>query len=231
MRILFIEDDPAFGTLIAEALKNACYAVDWSRRGDDGLFLARTNEYDLILTDCLLPGMNGFDIIKALKNENYQTPIIMLTIQGEQQVKLDAFTAGAVDFLSKPFLLEELLARIQCRVLSPALTGRPVFCFDGLVVDTDAKTVTRHDKEIYLTNKEYSLLEFFLNHQKKIVSRSFIMEHVWDAKADPFSNTVETHVMRLRKKLSRGRRRSDLIQTLPNRGYRFRTEVKPQTAI
>lgn len=220
MKILVVEDEPTLNTFLVQALKSENHAVDSARDGEDGSFLARTNEYDVILMDYLLPGINGQEVIKEIRGEQIETPIIMLTVRSEIEDKVDAFALGADDYLTKPFSMAELSARIN------ALSRRPkrektekILSCGQISLNPDNFTVTFRDKEILLTSKEFSFLQFLIRNQGKILSRAKILEGVWDMNGDPFSNTIEMHILKLRKKL--GDKKQKIISTFPGRGYKL----------
>lgn len=167
--------------------------------------------------------MNGAEVLKEIRSENQNVPILMLTVKSELDIKTKIFELGADDYLTKPFLLDELLLHVRALLRRPAKAEKELIKIDNLTLNFGTKVVRRASREIYLTRREYSLLEYLMRHRGQIVSRSQILEHVWDYNADPFSNTVETHMASLRRKLNSGRRRN-LIHTFPGRGYKLALE-------
>ncbi|MCU0679820.1 MAG: response regulator transcription factor [Planctomycetes bacterium] len=220
MRILIIEDDQDVASFIVAGLKAEFFVVDHSDDGEKGSFLARTNDYDIIILDYNLPKMNGLEICQEIRNEGKMVPIIMLTVQSELGDKKELFNAGVDDYLTKPFLFEELLLRIRALLRRPTGLQDEQLTFENLSLNTVTHKVIRENEEIYLTRKEFMLLEYLMRNQGKVMSRSLIMEHVWDINADPFSNTIESHILKLRKKIN-GKNKKPLIFTIPNRGYKL----------
>ncbi len=220
MRLLIIEDNVEFVTLLKNRLEEKCFAVDNAYDGDRGLFLAKTNEYDLILLDCALPGKSGFEICKELRFFGKHTPIIIISVSNDTPKKVAGLELGADDYLGKPFLFDELYARIQAVLRRPPIQNSCILAFGDLTLDTNKQRVTRGKDAIYLTKKEFSLLEYLMKHAGAVVSRGEIMEHIWDANLDPFSNTIETHILNLRKKLHSGNRKK-IIHSVPGRGYKI----------
>lgn len=220
MRILVIEDEQKIRYFLKRSLQAECFAVDVAEDGEAGLTCALTNEYDLLIVDNILPGMHGPEICRTLREHEVTTPILMLSIADGTPMKVTALNDGADDYLTKPFSFEELLARIRALLRRPSgLTGE-VLTIDGLTLDTKRHAVYRNDEEIMLTKKEFMLLEYLMRNQGIVLTRGMIMEHVWDMNADPFSNTIESHIRSLRKKLGDTR---EIIKTIPGRGYKIGT--------
>jgi len=219
MRILIIDDDPDFGSALAATLKSAGYVIDTARDGERGCFLARTNSYSLIILDYNLPLLSGREIIKMIREENLSVPIIMVSVNSELNDKVDLLTLGADDYLTKPFALSELLARVKALLRRPVSWQKNILKLEDLELDADKFLVTKNGQRINLSSKEFALLEYFLANPGRILSRQQIMEHVWDENADPFSNTIEVHIMNLRKKVETPDK--PLIFTIPNRGYKI----------
>jgi two-component system copper resistance phosphate regulon response regulator CusR len=194
--------------------------VDLAEDGEKGSYLAKTNDYDMIILDNMLPKKNGAEVCQEIRATGKNTPIIMLSARGEMGIKVELLNKGADDYMTKPFSLEELLARIRALLRRPHYVSSEVLTIDDLVMDTKRHTVKRGEKEIYLTRKEFMLLEYLLKHRDSVVSRGMIMEHVWDMNADPFSNTIESHILNVRKKIS-AKGKKNLIHTLPGVGYKL----------
>lgn len=218
MSLLLIEDDPNMVLSLSLALNNAGFKVDSASDGLTGLDLARFNKYDLILLDCNLPKLNGFEIVKRLRASKCPTPIIILTVLGELNDKLELFNLGADDYLIKPFALSELLARLKALLRRPQNLQGEILRVGNLALDPDRFLVTKNDIRIPLSAREFSLLEYLMLNQGKYLARQNIIEKVWDENADPFSNTVEVHIMNLRKKLET--ETEHYIFTASNRGYK-----------
>jgi DNA-binding response OmpR family regulator len=220
MRILIIEDEKSIADFLQYSLETDCFVVDRAEDGETGSFLARTNEYDLIILDNVLPRKNGRDICQEIREKGKFVPILMLSAQMETDTKVELLNCGADDYLTKPFVLPELLARVRALLRRPKEVTSDVLRFEDVVFDTRKHTVRRGDKEIYLTRKELILLEYLMRNPGVALSRSMIMEHVWDMHADPFSNTVDSHIFSLRKKIETPGKKK-LIYTIPGRGYRL----------
>jgi DNA-binding response OmpR family regulator len=223
MRILVIEDDADIRSMLALHLKAASFAVDVIDCGEKGSYLARTNDYDLIIMDYILPKKEGPQICKEIRDSGKTTPIMMLSVRSTTYDKVTLLNLGADDYLHKPFSFEELNARIKALLRRPRDITHPVVTISDITIDSDKQLVTRGRKSIYLTRKEFSLLEYLARHQGMVVSRGMIMEHVWDLDSDPFSNTIEAHILNLRKKL--GQKKQKVIYTVPGRGYKLDTKV------
>lgn len=220
MKILIIEDEKDIVRFLKSGLEKEMFLIESAEDGERGSFLARTGNYNLIILDYLLPKMNGYEVLKEIREDGIKTPVIMLSVKAEMENKKKIFQLGADDYLSKPFLFDELLLRIQALLRRPQLNFKEKLSLANLVLDQENKTVKRAGKEIYLTKKEYCLLEYLLLNQGKILSRSQILENVWDYNADPFSNSIETHIVSLRKKLNKNKNR-DLLHTFSGRGYKL----------
>ena len=219
MRILVIEDEKEINAFLKLSLESECFIVDVAEDGERGSFLARTNEYDVIILDNILPKKIGLDVCKEIRASGKTTPIIVLSVKSETTTKVDLLNAGADDYLIKPFSLDELLARIRALLRRPQQIEDEILEIDDLSLDTKRHTVKRATKEIYLTRKEFILLEYLMKNRSIVLSRGMILEHVWDMNADPFSNTIESHILSLRRKIdAKGKK---LIQTVPGRGYKI----------
>ncbi len=223
MRLLVVEDDPELGGTLQAALTERCFAVDLEPDGTRGSWLARTNDYDVIVLDQVLPGKSGKDICMELRAAKKSMPILMLTVQSEVVDKVDMLNAGADDYMTKPFFMNELVARIQALLRRPVPVLDHILEIGDLMLDLQTHEVRRAGHSVYLTRKELQLLEYFLRNAGRVLSRGQILEHVWDVDADPFSNTIETHILNLRRKIDREHNRK-LIHTLPGRGYKLALE-------
>lgn len=220
MKILLIEDDKALAKTIAEALKQAKNLIDLAHTGEDGYLLARDEYYDLIILDYFLPDKCGDQILKDIRQENKTTPIIIISASSDVDNKIRALENGADDYITKPFELSELLARIRAIRRRPPVIIPEKYTIGNLEIDFIEWIVKKNGKKIKMTNKEISLLKFFIDNKNILLSRNSILEHVWDMNADPFSNTIETHIMKLRKSI--GDKKHSLIQTIPGQGYILR---------
>jgi DNA-binding response OmpR family regulator len=220
MKILIIDDDKEIIKFLKPSLEAEFYVVDCAYDGEKGSFMAKTNHYDLIILDYMMPKQNGLETLKEIRKDKVESYIIALTVKSELKDKSSLFNAGADDYLSKPFLFEELLLRIKAVSKRPPLKDEKILSLDNLKMDLSSQEVYRGKRKIYLTRKEFCLLEYFLNNINKVLSRALILENVWDINADPFSNTIESHVLNLRKKIeSPGK--TKLIHTVAGRGYKM----------
>lgn len=220
MRILIIEDDPDLQKTLVAYLRSACFAVDSALSGSRGLYFALTNDYDVIILDYGLPEKNGLEVCQEIRRHGKTVPILILSIQSEIITKVELLNHGADDYLTKPFSFDELLARLQALLRRPALAQTLNLQVGDINIDVSRQVVTVNGKEVYLTRKEFCLLEYMARNCGKVVSRGMIMEHVWDMDGDLFSNTIEAHIRNLRRKLGASRF-MNLIVTVPGRGYRL----------
>lgn len=218
MRLLIVEDDRDIASSLAKILKEHSYSVDVASDGERGYFLASTNSYDLIILDFNLPLLNGREVVTKLRADGSSVPILMLTVRDQASEKAELLNLGADDYLAKPFVVTELLARVKAILRRPLQRLQSVLSCGELSIESDQFSVRRGKKKIFLSSKEFSLLEFLMINKGRIVSRQEIMEHVWDENANPFSNTIEVHIKNLRKKLGSARK---LIYTFPTRGYKL----------
>lgn len=220
MRILLVEDSKEIVNFLKPSLEAELFAVDVAEDGERGSSLGRTNDYDLIILDNILPKKSGLDVLREIRAKGKNTPIVVLSVKSEATTKVELLNAGADDYLSKPFSLEELLARIRALLRRPKQIEGDILTIDDLSLDIKKQTVTRGRKDIYLTRKEYMLLEYLLRNKGIVLSRGMIMEHVWDMSVDPFSNTIESHILSLRRKIDRPNKKK-LIYTVSGRGYKL----------
>ncbi len=221
MRVLIIEDDHKIANALKKALTQEKYAVDVSYDGDDGYAMATTEPYDIMIVDRMIPGeYNGLDIIKEMRLAKIHTPVILLTALGSTRDKTTGLDSGADDYLVKPFALAELLARIRALLRRPVDKTSNILKLADLTLDTTTYEVARDGKVIQLTNKEYSLLEYMLRNQNRILTKDEITQHVWDYDADILPNTVEVYVKYLRDKVDKPFK-AKLIQTVRGFGYKI----------
>jgi two-component system copper resistance phosphate regulon response regulator CusR len=220
MRILIVEDEEQISEFLKTSFKAEFFAVDLATDGEQGSFLARTNDYDCIVLDNILPKKTGLEVCQEIRESGKATPILILSVKSDAKEKVMFLNAGADDYMNKPFSLDELLARVKALLRRPTELEEEVFEIDDLVFDTRRHTVTRAGVDVYLTRKEHMLLAYFMRNRGVVLSRGMIMEHVWDMNADPFSNTIESHVLSLRKKIN-GKGKTKLIHTIPGRGYKL----------
>jgi len=220
MKILIIDDEAAIVQFLKNGLEANRYSVEIAEDGERGAFLGRTGNFDLIILDYNLPKLNGAEVLSEIRREKKHIPVLMITIKSELKDKTEIFSRGVDDYLTKPFLFEELLLRIKALLKRPAKIQGNFFKIDNLTLNTNSKIIRRAGQEIYLTRKEFTLLEYLILHRGQIISRNQILEHVWDYNADPFSNSVETHMASLRRKLNINKNRN-LIHTFTGRGYKL----------
>jgi len=220
MRLLLVEDDAKLADMLARSLREQGYAVDVATDGERAYYQARVNEYDGIVLDIGLPGRNGLDVSQTLRKEGKRVPILMLTARDAVRDRIAGLAAGADDYLTKPFALEELHARLRALLRRLPNLLPPTLEVADLTVDTRSQTVRRGGRTIPVTAKEYSLLEYLARNAGRVVGRAELCEHVWDENHDPFSNALEVYINRLRKKVDGGTA-APLIHTHRGAGYRF----------
>ena len=220
MRLLLVEDDPGVLRFVLKGLREQAYAVDTATTGDDALYQAEINTYDLIILDVLIPGPDGFAVCKGIRAAGNRVPILMLTARDGVEDRIAGLDAGADDYLAKPFAFRELLARLRALLRRSGELRPADITVADLVVDTAAQTVTRGGRRIVLTTKEYALVEFLARNAGSVVGRAAIAEHVWDETFDPFSNLIEVYVNRLRRKIDADSK-VPLLHTRRGAGYLF----------
>lgn len=219
MRLLLVEDEPVAARLLAKGLRDHAYAVDVVADGASALACADVNDYDLIVLDLGLPDIDGLDVCRAIRQHGIDVPVLMLTARDAVQMRIAGLDSGADDYLTKPFDLDELLARLRALLRRGARTLVPERLTVGpLVLETRAQTAHCGDIRLPLTTREYAFLEFLARHAGEVVGRSAIAEHVWDDSYDPLSNVIDVYVQRLRRKLAVGRA-DFLIKTRRGAGY------------
>jgi len=225
MRILVVEDEHKIANSIKKGLEQESYAVDVAYDGNDGYDLAATEDYDLIILDLMLPGMDGLEICKKLRKEGNHTRILMLTAKGQIREKVLGLNSGADDYLTKPFAFVELLARIKALIRRPDKTDGAVLNLADLSLNTNSFEVKRGETTIHLSSKEYALLEYLLRHKNTVVTKDQIINHVWDYDADVLPNSVEVYILHLRNKIDKTfKSRPKLIQTVRGFGYKISKE-------
>lgn len=218
MRILIVEDEPKVASFIRRALEEERYAVDVCSDGIQGRDLASEVNYDLIILDLMLPALPGLDVLKELRSGKVKTPILILTARSEVDQRVTGLDAGADDYLTKPFAIEELLAR--ARALLRRAGGEPsgIVQVDDLILNPVTHDVTRGGQRIDLTSKEYALLEYMMRNAGRVLTRTMISEHVWNLDFDTFTNVIDVYIRYLRNKIDRGHTRG-LIHTVRGSGY------------
>lgn len=222
MRILVVEDEHRIANAIKKGLEQERYTVDVVYDGNEAFDLATTEEYDVIILDVLLPGLDGFNICKALRKENIHTPILMLTAKDQIEEKIQGLDAGADDYMTKPFSFEELLARVRALLRRPLQMSEEVLVVDDLTLDAKKYQVKRSEKEIFLSNREFSLLYFLMRSPNQVQTKEKIIAHVWDYDSNILPNTVEVTIKNLRKKIDQPfPEKADLIKTVRGYGYKL----------
>jgi DNA-binding response OmpR family regulator len=218
VRVLLVEDEPRIAGFIAKGLRERAYAVDVARDGEEALYYAGVNEYDLVILDVMLPVKDGYGVCRELRGSGFRSPILMLTARDAVDDRVAGLDSGADDYLTKPFDFKELLARL--RALSRRSTEiRPeVIQVADLTLNPENHAIIRAGKQISVTAKEYALLEFLMLNQSRVVNREQIAQHVWDENFDPFSNIIDVYVRRLRTKIDAGFSQP-LIHTRRGEGY------------
>lgn len=222
MRVLLVEDDVRIAGFVAKGLRENTYAVDIASDGEDALYQASINDYDIIILDVMLPRKDGFAVCGELRKDGLKTPILMLTARDAVDDRISGLDCGVDDYLIKPFDFKELLARIRSLLRRKGEIRPPRIIVADLEIDTIAHRVWRAGREISLTAKEYALLEYLAREQSKVVGRAEIAEHVWDENFDAFSNLIEVYIKRLRLKIDDGLD-AKLIHTRRGAGYILET--------
>jgi DNA-binding response OmpR family regulator len=219
VRVLVVEDHAGLARNVARALReSAGYAVDISLDGEDGLFLAQSNPYDLILLDLMLPKLDGIGVLRALRRGGISVPVLILTSRDDKETTVALLEAGADDYLTKPFDVGEMVARCRALIRRAHGIAAPVIEVDDLVVHPEEMTATRAGRPLNLTAMEYRLLEYMAHRPRATLSKSELLEHLYDHNWEKFSNVLEVYVSTLRRKLNTGGE-TPLIHTLKGRGY------------
>jgi two-component system, OmpR family, response regulator len=222
VKILVVEDDRENAAFIAERLEALGHRIDWAEAGQEGLDRAVSERYDAIVLDRMLPQLDGIGVVKALRNAGIVTPVLFLTNLSGIDDRVEGLEAGGDDYLVKPFAFTELLARLTALARRSSLAGeQTILMVDDLEMDLLRHVVRRGGETIDLLPREFQLLEFLMRSEGRIVTRTMLLEKVWDFHFDPKTNIVETHISRLRAKIDKGRKIA-LIQTLRGAGYLLR---------
>ncbi len=218
MKILVVEDDKTVAQYVKRGLEEAGNHVDAAGDGEQGLTLASDGHYDLLVLDLRLPKLEGRELLRTLRDRGVAMPVLVLTAQDSVDYKVQALRMGADDYVTKPFALEELLARVEALGRRPQSIAPPVLKIADLTLDTGSREVRRGGKPIDLTPKEYAVLEYLMRHQGRVMPRTLITEYAWDYHFDPGTNIVDVVITRLRKKIDSGRE-PKLIHTVRGVGY------------
>ncbi len=225
MHVVLIEDDEKIGAFVSRGLQQEAHVVSWARSGDEGLQLARQPGVDLAIVDLMLPGRDGLSIIRALREAKSAIPVIVLSARAAVDDRIHGLDAGADDYLTKPFSFAELLARVAAlmRRASPRAESLPRMQVADLTLDVVSRRVHRGDRAIELQTKEFILLEYMMRNQGRVLSKTMILQHVWDYHFDPQTNVVDVLISRLRSKIDRDFSQK-LIHTLRGVGYVLRAD-------
>lgn len=225
VRVLIIEDEPRLAENIARSLReSAGYAVDIAPDGQEGLFLAESNSYDLLLLDLMLPAMDGMEVLRRIRKLGQHTPVLVVTARDEKESIVSLLNAGADDYLTKPFDLGELLARSKALIRRGKGQPSPVLAIGDLELNTVNRTVQRGGRPISLTAMEYRVLEYLAHRPRAVVSKTELLEHLYDYNWEKFSNVIEVYISGLRRKLEDGTSRP-LIHTVRGQGYILQDEA------
>ena len=221
MKILVIEDDPTVGQFVKRGFEEQRWGVDLVANGDDGEARAVSEEYDVIILDMRLPGKSGAQVLHDLRARGFDRPVLILTAQDAVDSKVETLRAGADDYVTKPFAFEELLARVEALSRRPRARISPVLKVADLSLNLDTREVSRDGHPIELTPKEYTVLEYLMRHAGQVVTRTILLDNVWNYHFDPKTNVVESHLSRLRTKIDKGFT-PELIHTVRGAGYCLR---------
>jgi two-component system OmpR family response regulator len=223
-RILVVEDDDQLAQYIGKGLAEANFTVDRAESGRDGLFLATDSDFDVIILDRMLPGMDGLSVLKAFRAAGIATPVLMLSALGQTDDRVEGLTAGADDYLGKPFAFAELLARVQALTRRGAGGGpaqqTPLLRCADLELDRLSRQVRRGGRKIAMQPREFRLLEYLMLHEGEVVTRTMLLEAVWDYHFDPGTNVIDVHISRLRRKIDDDEAQP-LLHTVRGAGYRL----------
>ena len=220
MKIIIIEDDENITTPIKASLNSYNFIVDDAKNGQIGLDLIKKNIYDLLILDLNLPDLNGEEICRTVRNNGLMLPILIISADNQINRKINLLDLGADDYLSKPFSIPELISRVKALLRRPSKITNSIIRINNLEIDKQKQTLKIDKVDVYLTKKEFLILEYFIDHSGVVISRNELMEHAWDMKANFFSKTIEMHIVNLRKKIDRNRKIC-LIKTISGRGYKF----------
>lgn len=219
MQILIVEDEEKIANFLRRGLLEESYAVDVARDGEEALYKFDINEYDLVLLDLLIPKVDGVAVCRKIREKNTNLPILVLTAKDAVEDKVAGLDAGADDYMTKPFSFSELTARIRALIRRGNKADPAVLTVDDLSLNPATRTAERNNKPITLTAREYALLEYFMRHPNVVLTKTQLLEHVWDYNYEGLSNIVETYVKYLRQKIKTGVKDKELIHTLRGSGY------------
>ena len=223
VRILVVEDEKKVASFIKKGLEEEYYSVDTAFDGKEGFRLALNEEYDLIILDVMLPYKDGFTLLKELRSNNIQTPVLFLTAKNSLTDKIEGLDIGADDYLTKPFSFEELVARVRALLRRISVSKTTDLKAGDLILDTQSHKVIRNSNEITLTPKEYAILEYLIRNKNKIISRTILTEHVYDYHFDTDTNVIDVYINKLRNKIDKGFEKQ-LLNTVRGIGYMIKDE-------
>jgi len=221
MKILVVEDEKKIASFIRKGLEAVGFVVDECHHGDEGFMLATTRPYDAIVLDIMLPGKDGLSILRSLRDRKMSVPVILLTARTELNERLDGLNLGADDYLTKPFFIEELIARLHVVSRRASGAAQSLLAVEDLTVNLLTREVKRGERKVDLTAREFALLESLMRSPGRVLTRAQICERVWDYNFDPGTNLVEVYIQRLRKKVDEGAA-VKLIETIRGVGYRMK---------
>jgi len=225
VRILLVEDESSAAGMLAKGLREQAYAVDVAADGEDALYRADINDYDLVILDVMLPRKDGFAVCRGLRAAGSAVPVLMLTARDSVANRIAGLDTGADDYLTKPFDLHELLARVRALLRRGPLLRTETFQVGDLTIYAAARRAERAGRRIELTTKEYALLDYLARHADRVVGRAEIAEHVWDENFDPFSNLIEVYIQRLRRKIDQCQSHK-LLRSVRGGGYMLSSEER-----
>ncbi|MDH4231319.1 MAG: response regulator transcription factor [Nitrospirota bacterium] len=224
MKILIIEDEKRLAAVLKKGLEENAFTVDISHDGEEGLYMAETFPYDAILLDIMLPFIDGFTILSKLRAKGIGVPVLMLTARGEVEDRIKGLNTGADDYIAKPFDFSELLARLKSVIRRSKGKPQPLLVIGDLTIDTNSRSVRRAGREVRLSATEYNLLEYLALNTNRVISRSEIIEHIYDTEHDYNSNLIDVNISNLRNKLDKGFDRQ-LISTIRGAGYMLKGDA------
>jgi len=226
MRVLVVEDEKKIASFVRKGLEAQGFVVDVAQRGDEGFLMATTAPYDAVVLDIMLPGRDGLSVLRGLRERRMNVPVLLLTARSELNERLEGLNLGADDYLTKPFYVEELAARLHAVVRRSSGTARSVLAVGDLRMDLLTREVKRGDLVIPLTAREFAVLEQLMRSPGRVLTRVQLLEHAWSASYDPGTNVVDVYVQRLRRKIDDGHA-VHLIETVRGVGYRIRPAAEP----
>lgn len=218
MKILIVEDEKDLANILKKGFEERSFIADISHDGEEGLYMAETYSYDAIILDIMLPGIDGIEILSRLRKKHIDVPVLMLTAKGEVKDRIAGLEKGADDYIPKPFDFQELVARVKSVIRRNTGKPSPLIVISDLVVDTNTHTAKRGEADIPLSSKEYSILEYLAAHKNRVISRTELIEHVYETDFDLDSNVIDVYINFLRNKIDKGFK-NKLIHTVRGAGY------------